>query len=342
MKMKPIFNNDSFINKGNCFPKVRLRRLRKNSAIRDLLQETRISSNDLIFPLFVEEGIKNSKNILSMQDIQRIPLSKVVDVVSDILNLGIKGIVIFGIPIKKDNNATSAYSEKGIVQKSIKTIKKNFGDKIVIISDVCMCQYTSSGHCGIVKGNIVDNDSSINILAKIAESHAACGADIVAPSAMMDGQVFAIRERLDDAGFYDTSIMGYSAKMASPMYSPFRDLADSSPLFGDRKTYQMPFTNSLEALREIELDINEGADMIMVKPALPYLDLICKAREMFKLPLCAYSVSGEYALIKAAAEKGWINESQVMLEFLSSIKRAGADIIITYYAREMAKLLIEK
>jgi porphobilinogen synthase len=341
MRMKPISNN-SFINNGSYFPKVRLRRLRKNKAIRDLLQETRISSNDLIYPLFVEDGLKNPKNIPSMPDIQRIPLSKIVDVVSDILNLGIKGIVIFGIPSKKDNNATSAYSEKGIVQKSIKTIKKNFGDNIVIISDVCMCQYTSTGHCGIVKGNTVDNDSSINILAKIAESHAASGSDIVAPSAMMDGQVFAIRERLDEAGFNDTSIMGYSAKMASPMYSPFRDLADSSPLFGDRKTYQMPFTNSLEALREIELDVNEGADMIMVKPALPYLDLICKAREIFKLPLCAYSVSGEYALIKAAAEKGWVNESQVMLEFLSSIKRAGADIIITYHAREMAKLLLEK
>jgi porphobilinogen synthase len=340
--MKPTYNNNSFINNRAYFPKVRLRRLRKSQAIRDLLQEIRISSNDLIYPLFVEEGLKDSKNIPSMSDIQRIPLSKIVDVVSDTLKLGIKGILIFGIPSKKDNNATVAYSEKGIVQKSIKTIKKNFGDKIVIISDVCMCQYTSTGHCGIVKGNTVDNDSSINILAKIAESHAAAGADIVAPSAMMDGQVLAIRERLDEAGFYDTSIMGYSAKMASPMYSPFRDLADSTPLFGDRKSYQMPFTNSLEALREIELDINEGADMIMVKPALPYLDLICKARELFKLPLFAYSVSGEYALIKAAAERGWVNEKEVMLEFLSSIKRAGADIIITYYAREMAKLLLEE
>lgn len=339
--MKQISDN-FFVNNRSYFPQVRLRRLRKNKAIRDLLQETRISLNDLIYPLFVEEGLKNPKNIPSMPDIQRIPLSKIVDVVSDILDLGIKGIVIFGIPIKKDNNATSAYSEKGIVQKSIKTIKKNFGNKIVIISDVCMCQYTSTGHCGIVKDNTVDNDSSINILAKIAESHAAAGSDIVAPSAMMDGQVLAIRERLDETGFNDTSIMGYSAKMASPLYSPFRDLADSSPLFGDRKTYQMPITNLLEALREIELDINEGADIIMVKPALPYLDLICKARENFKLPLCAYSVSGEYALIKAAAEKGWVNEAQVMLEFLSSIKRAGADIIITYHAREMAKLLLEE
>lgn len=340
--MKPTYNNNSLINNRAYFPKVRLRRLRKSQAIRDLMQEIRISSNDLIYPLFVEEGLKDSKNIPSMSDIQRIPLSKIVDVVSDTLKLGIKGILIFGIPRKKDNNATVAYSEKGIVQKSIKTIKKNFGDKIVIISDVCMCQYTSTGHCGIVKGNTVDNDSSINILAKIAESHAAAGADIVAPSAMMDGQVLAIRERLDEAGFYDTSIMGYSAKMASPMYSPFRDLAGSTPLFGDRKSYQMTFTNSLEAIREIELDISEGADMIMVKPALPYLDLICKARELFKLPLFAYSVSGEYALIKAAAERGWVNEKEVMLELLSSIKRAGADIIITYYAREMAKLLLEE
>ncbi len=335
-------SDDYSMNYKPYFPKIRLRRLRKNRAIRDILQETRISTNDLIYPLFVEEGLKNPRNITSMPDIQRIPLSKIEDIVSEILKLGIKGIIMFGIPLKKDSNATSAFDDKGIVQRSIKSIKKNFDDKIVIISDVCMCQYTSTGHCGIVKSNKVDNDSSIEIMAKIAESHAAAGSDIVAPSAMMDGQVFAIREKLDEAGFKDTSIMAYSAKMASPMYSPFRDLADSSPLFGDRRTYQMPFTNSSEAMREIELDINEGADMIMIKPALPYLDLICKTKENFKLPICAYNVSGEYALIKAAAEKGWINEKEVMLEFLSSIKRAGADIIITYHAKEMAKQLLEK
>jgi porphobilinogen synthase len=277
-----------------------------------------------------------------MPDLERTPPSKIVDVVSEILDLGIKGIIVFGIPEKKDNIAQSAYNEKGVVQKAIKTIKKNFGDKIVVISDVCICQYTASGHCGIVKENRVDNDSSIKILSKIAESHAKCGADIVAPSAMMDGQVIAIREQLDEAGLRDTSIMAYSAKMASPLYTPFRDLADSTPTFGDRKTYQMPFTNTLESLRELELDIKEGADMIMIKPALPYLDLICKAREIFKLPLCAYSVSGEYALIKAAAEKGWINETDVMIEFLSSIKRAGSDLIITYFAKKMAKVLLEK
>jgi porphobilinogen synthase len=296
----------------------------------------------LIFPLFVEEGLKNARNIASMPDLERTPPSKIVDVVSEILDLGIKGIIVFGIPEKKDNIAQSAYNEKGVVQKAIKTIKKNFGDKIVVISDVCMCQYTTSGHCGIVKENRVDNDSSIKILSKIAESHAKCGADIVAPSAMMDGQVIAIREQLDEAGLHDTSIMAYSAKMASPLYTPFRDLADSTPTFGDRKTYQMPFTNTLESLRELELDIKEGADMIMIKPALPYLDLICKAREVFKLPLCAYSVSGEYALIKAGAEKGWINETDVMIEFLSSIKRAGSDLIITYFAKKMAKVLLEK
>jgi porphobilinogen synthase len=296
----------------------------------------------LIFPLFVEEGLKNARSIASMPDLERTPPSKIVDVVSEILDLGIKGIIVFGIPEKKDNIAQSAYNEKGVVQKAIKTIKKNFGDKIVVISDVCICQYTASGHCGIVKENRVDNDSSIKILSKIAESHAKCGADIVAPSAMMDGQVIAIREQLDEAGLRDTSIMAYSAKMASPLYTPFRDLADSTPTFGDRKTYQMPFTNTLESLRELELDIKEGADMIMIKPALPYLDLICKAREIFKLPLCAYSVSGEYALIKAAAEKGWINETDVMIEFLSSIKRAGSDLIITYFAKKMAKVLLEK
>jgi porphobilinogen synthase len=238
--------------------------------------------------------------------------------------------------------AYSAYNEKGVVQRAIETIKKNFGDRVVVITDVCMCQYTTSGHCGIVKENRVDNDSTIEILSKIAESHAKSGADIVAPSAMMDGQVMAIREQLNEAGLSDTSIMAYSAKMASPLYTPFRDLADSTPAFGDRKTYQMPLTNSLESLREIELDIKEGADMIMIKPALPYLDLICKAREIFKLPLCAYSVSGEYALIKAGAEKGWINETDVMIEFLSSIKRAGSDLIITYFAKKMAKVLLEK
>jgi porphobilinogen synthase len=296
----------------------------------------------LIFPLFVEEGLKNARSIASMPDLERTPPSKIVDVVSEILDLGIKGIIVFGIPEKKDNIAQSAYNEKGVVQKAIKTIKKSFGDKIVVISDVCICQYTASGHCGIVKENRVDNDSSIKILSKIAESHAKCGADIVAPSAMMDGQVIAIREQLDEAGLRDTSIMAYSAKMASPLYTPFRDLADSTPTFGDRKTYQMPFTNTLESLRELELDIKEGADMIMIKPALPYLDLICKAREIFKLPLCAYSVSGEYALIKAAAEKGWINETDVMIEFLSSIKRAGSDLIITYFAKKMAKVLLEK
>jgi porphobilinogen synthase len=336
MKMKQISNNNYLAN-GSYFPNVRLRRLRKSKALRDLLQETRISSDDLIFPLFVEEGLKNSKNIASMPDIERIPPSKIVDVVSEILDLGIKGVIVFGIPGKKDNVAYSAYNEKGVVQRAIETIKKNFGDRVVVITDVCMCQYTTSGHCGIVKENRVDNDSTIEILSKIAESHAKSGADIVAPSAMMDGQVMAIREQLND-----TSIMAYSAKMASPLYTPFRDLADSTPTFGDRKTYQMPLTNSLESLREIELDIKEGADMIMIKPALPYLDLICKAREIFKLPLCAYSVSGEYALIKAGAEKGWINETDVMIEFLSSIKRAGSDLIITYFAKKMAKVLLEK
>lgn len=338
--MKQTSNNS--IANGSYFPNIRLRRLRKSKALRDLLQETRVSSDDLIFPLFIEEGLKNSKSVASMPDIQRIPPSKIVDVISEILDLGIKGVIVFGIPAKKDNAAHSAYNEKGVVQKAIKTIKKNFGDGIVVISDVCICQYTTSGHCGIVKADMVDNDSTVEILSKIAESHAKSGADIVAPSAMMDGQVIAIREQLNDAGLNDTSIMAYSAKMASPLYTPFRDLADSTPTFGDRKTYQMPGTNSLESLREIELDIKEGADMIMIKPALPYLDLICKTREIFNLPLCAYSVSGEYALIKAAAEKGWINERDVMIEFLSSIKRAGSDLIITYFAKKMAKVLLEK
>lgn len=331
-----IFNNPLV-----AYPKVRLRRLRKNQAIRDLMQETHLSKKDLICPIFVQEGISKPVKIKSMDDIQRFPLKNINMEIESIVNLGIKAIILFGIPSNKDSTASSAYDDDGIVQKTIRQIRNNFGEKLAIITDVCMCQYTSTGHCGIVKNKNVDNDASINILGKIATSHAQAGADMVAPSAMMDGQVHAIRENLDENGFINTAIIGYSAKLASPLYGPFRDAANSYPEFGDRKSYQMPFTNRKEALREIETDINEGADIVMVKPAIPYLDLIYQIRERTNIPICAYSVSGEYAMIKAASLEGWLDEDSVMNELLISIKRAGADMIITYHAKKMAKLLDE-
>jgi porphobilinogen synthase len=345
--MKTSTHNSGSGGSSNCgsrittFPTVRLRRLRKNSAIRELLQETRISVMDLICPIFIEEGIAKPQSIISMPDIQRLPLSSVVKEVGEILKSGIRGVILFGIPSIKDKKASSAYDDKGIVQQSIELIRKHFSDKIVIITDVCLCQYTSHGHCGILLKKKVDNDCSIRALAKVAVSHARAGADIVAPSAMMDGQVSAIRTSLDKTGFKDVAIMGYSAKQASPMYAPFRDAAHSNPIFGDRRTYQMPFTNPREAIREIEADINEGVDIVMIKPAIPYLDLIYQAKTNTSLPICAYSVSGEYALVKAAAQEGWIDENSVLTELLTSIKRAGADMIITYHAMKMAQILNE-
>jgi porphobilinogen synthase len=327
------------IYQSSAFPIVRLRRLRKSPAIRDLLQETHLSVTDLISPIFVQEGITTPQSIMSMPDIQRIPLASLVDIVDKIVKSGIKALILFGIPRLKDKNARSAYNDDGIVQQSVEIIRKHFSDKIVIITDVCLCQYTTEGHCGILLRKKIDNDESIKILAKVAVSHAHAGADIVAPSAMMDGQVAAIRTSLDETGFKDVAIMGYSAKHASPMYAPFRDAAHSSPLFGDRKAYQMPFTNPREALREIQADISEGVDIVMIKPALPYLDLIYQARKYTNLPICAYSVSGEYALIKAASDEGWIDEAAVVTELLTSVKRAGADMIITYHALKMAEIL---
>jgi porphobilinogen synthase len=321
------------------FPVTRLRRLRRTPAIRDLLQETHLSTTDLICPVFVQEGITSLQSVISMPDIQRIPLSSLVSVVEKILKSGIKALILFGIPHLKDKKARAAYKDDGIVQQSIETIRRHFSDRIVIITDVCLCQYTTEGHCGIMLKKTIVNDESIKILARVALSHARAGADIVAPSAMMDGQVAAIRSSLDNAGFSDVAIMSYSAKHASPMYAPFRDAAHSNPLYGDRNAYQMPFTNPREALREIQADINEGVDIVMIKPALPYLDLIYQARKHTNLPICAYSVSGEYALVKAAAGEGWIDEGAVVTELLTSIKRAGADMIITYHAMKMADML---
>ncbi|MGI0048747.1 MAG: porphobilinogen synthase, partial [Nitrososphaera sp.] len=318
---------------------VRLRRLRTTPAVRDLLQETRLSAKDLIAPVFVQEGLKKPEEIGSMPDIQRLPLSRLAGEVDRIMDLGINAVILFGLPSRKDPGATTAFDDKGIVQKSIELVRKQFGSKVAIVTDVCLCQYTTHGHCGLVVNKKIDNDRSIDALAKVAVSHAKAGADIVAPSAMMDGQVQSIRKGLDAAGFTDTAIMGYSAKQASPLYAPFRDAAHSAPEFGDRRTYQMPFSNAKEAMREIETDIAEGVDIVMIKPAIPYLDLIYKARQATNLPICAYSVSGEYALVKAAAMNGWVDENAVMTEFLTSIKRAGADMIITYQAKKMAELL---
>ena len=264
------------------------------------------------------------------------PLSDVVNEVDAIAELDIPAVMLFGIPQNKDDEGTSAFVDHGIVQKAITEIRKNFGNKIVIMSDVCLCQYTLSGHCGLVKGENIDNDSSIATLSKIAVSQAKAGVDVVSPSAMMDGQVHAIRSSLDDAGFSDVAIMSHSAKHRSNFYSPFRDAAECAPQFSDRRTYQVPFTNPREAMREVEADINEGVDIVMIKPALTYLDLIAETKRRFNIPVSAYSVSGEYALVKGAAMQGWINEDAMIQEILYSIKRAGADMIVTYFAKSVA------
>ena len=321
------------------FPIRRLRRLRRTEKIRDLVQEVSLSPSDLICPVFVEEGIQTKKQIQSMPAIERMPLSDIVNEVDAIAELGIPAVMLFGIPQNKDDEGTSAYVDHGIVQKAISEIRKNFGDKIVVMADVCLCQYTSSGHCGLVKDEIIDNDSSIATLSKIAVSQAKAGVDVVSPSAMMDGQVAAIRSSLDAAGFSDVSIMSHSAKHRSNFYSPFRDAAECAPQFSDRRTYQVPFTNPREAMREVETDINEGVDIVMIKPALTYLDLIAETKRRFNVPVSAYSVSGEYALVKGAAMQGWINEGDMTKEILYSIKRAGADMIVTYFAKSIASNL---
>ena len=321
------------------FPIRRLRRLRRTEKIRDLVQEVSLSPSDLICPVFVEEGIQTKKQIQSMPAIERMPLSDIVNEVDAIAELGIPAVMLFGIPQNKDDEGTSAYVDHGIVQKAISEIRKNFGDKIAIMADVCLCQYTSSGHCGLVKGELIDNDSSIATLSKIAVSQAKAGVDVVSPSAMMDGQVAAIRSSLDAAGFSDVSIMSHSAKHRSNFYSPFRDAAECAPQFSDRRTYQVPFTNPREAMREVETDINEGVDIVMIKPALTYLDLIAETKRRFNVPVSAYSVSGEYALVKGAAMQGWINEDDMTKEILYSIKRAGADMIVTYFAKSIASNL---
>jgi len=323
------------------FPSRRLRRLRRSERIRELVQETRLSSLDLICPVFVEENINEPIKVESMSEMERLPIKNIVNEVQKISDLKIPAIMLFGIPSSKDDAGSTAFDDNGIVQKAIIEIRKNFGDKIAIMADVCLCQYTSSGHCGLIQGDKIDNDSSIQTLTKIAISQAKAGVDIVSPSAMMDGQVAAIRHGLDDAGFTDVGIMSHAAKHRSAFYSPFRDIAECAPKFGDRRTYQVPYTNAREAMREVEMDINEGVDIAMIKPALAYLDLIAEAKRRFNIPISAYSVSGEYALVKGAAKQGWINENEIIPEILYSIKRAGADMIVTYFAKTAAKIFQE-
>lgn len=324
------------------FPNLRLRRLRKTGKIRELLEEVRLSPKDLICPIFVQEDLKSRIQGSSMPGMERLPLADVITEVNSIAELKIPAVMVFGIPSHKDDAGTSAFAQNGIVQKTISEIRKNLGNDIAIMSDVCLCQYTSSGHCGLVKGDKIDNDSSLETLAKVAVSQAQSGVDVVSPSAMMDGQVKAIRQGLDDAGFSDVAIMSHSAKHRSSLYSPFKDMAHSAPQFGDRKSYQLPYTNPKEAMREVETDIQEGVDIVMIKPALAYLDLISMTKEKFNVPIAAYSVSGEYALVKAAAMAGYIDEKEVTLEILTAIKRAGADMIVTYFSKGAAKALNER
>jgi len=321
------------------FPIVRMRRLRKTPALRSLNFKVRVHPSDLIYPMFVDETAKSPVPIDSMPGCFRLPLTQLVEEVKKTLDLGIKAVLLFGVPSYKDDVGSSAFADDGVVQRAVKILKKEFGDDLVVMTDVCMCQYTTHGHCGIVNDGRVDNDSTLEVLKKIAVSHARAGADFVAPSSMMDGQVKAIREALDDAGLKDVGIMAYSAKFASCFYGPFREAADSKPKFGDRKSYQMDYGRQSEALREIELDVMEGADIIMVKPALAYLDIICLAKSRFNVPIAAYNVSGEYSMVKAAAQLGWIDERAAVIEILTAIKRAGADLIISYHAREVASWL---
>jgi len=320
------------------FPIHRPRRLRKNETIRKMVRETSLSPDDFICPLFVTFGKGVRKEISSMPGCFQESVDKVVKSAREVHSLGIPSVLLFGIPEHKDEIGSSAYDEHGVVQKAIKAIKDAVPE-LFVITDVCMCEYTSHGHCGIVKNGDVQNDPTIELLSKEAVTHAKAGADMVAPSDMMDGRVRAIRLALDREGFKETPIMSYAAKYASAFYGPFREAAESTPQFGDRRSYQMDPANRREALREIALDIEEGADIIMVKPALAYLDIVSDVRDAFDVPVAAYNVSGEYSLVKAAGKLGWIDEKRIMMEILTSIKRAGADLILTYFAKDAAKIL---
>ncbi len=318
----------------------RFRRLRTSEEIRRLVRETHVNIRSLIYPVFVAENISEKKPVESMPEVYQYPLSELDEIISRCAESRIGGVLLFGIPAHKDESASSAYDDNGITQHAIRFIKKNYPE-LPVIADVCLCEYTSHGHCGVVKGDRILNDETLPLLCRMAVSMAEAGADIIAPSDMMDGRVGAIRSALDEKGFIETPVMSYSAKYASGYYSPFRDAAESAPAFGDRRTYQMDFANVREAVREVEDDIAEGADIVMVKPALAYLDVVRAVRESCNLPLAAYNVSGEYSMVKAAAKLGYIDEKRIVLENLTAIKRAGADIIITYHALDAARWLME-
>ncbi len=320
------------------FPDYRPRRMRASEALRPMIRETELSPDDFIYPLFAVGGRKVAEPISSLPGQYHYSVDNIAAEARKAWQLGIPAVILFGVPDRKDPLGTRAYAKDGIVQQAVRAIKDRVPE-MVVITDVCLCAYTDHGHCGVVEGEVIDNDASLDLLARTALSHARAGADMVAPSDMMDGRVGEIRDSLDEKGFSHVPIMAYSAKYCSAYYGPFREAADSAPRFGDRRTYQMDPANALEAVREATLDVEEGADIIMVKPALAYLDVICRVRQEIDLPVAAYNVSGEYAMIKAAAEMGWLDEQKVMMETLTAIKRAGADMILTYFAPAAARIL---
>jgi porphobilinogen synthase len=320
------------------FPEYRPRRLRRTAALRRLVRETRLDPSQLVLPLFVRSGDRVRQPVESMTGVAQTSVDEMLRDARSARDAGVGGVLLFGIPDRKDATGSEAWNEKGPVQQAVRALKRDVPE-LVVITDVCLCEYTDHGHCGILRGDTVDNDATLEVLAKEAVSHAAAGADIVAPSDMMDGRVAAIRSALDERGLVDTAILSYAAKFAGPFYGPFREAAESTPSFGDRQSYQMDSANADEALREVLLDIDEGADMVMVKPAGPFLDVIQRVKAETGYPLAAYQVSGELAMIQAAAERGWIDRDRVMMESLLGIRRAGADVIITYFAREAAALL---
>ena len=322
------------------FPTVRMRRTRQNEKLRGLVRETRLNVDQLIYPLFIAEGIKEPHEVSAMPGVMQWPLEQLGREMERVASLGIPAVLLFGLPEQKDEVGSQAYNEQGIIQQAIRRIKA-VTPEMLVITDVCLCEYTSHGHCGVIENGSVQNDESLALLAQMALTHAEAGADIVAPSDMMDGRVGAIRQTLDEHGLSGTPIMAYSAKYASGFYGPFREAAGSAPQFGDRRAYQMDPANGREALREVDLDIAEGADIVMVKPAMAYMDVIRRVRDRCDLPIAAYNVSGEYAMIKAAAQNGWIDERRIVMEVLTGIRRAGADMIITYFAPDVARWLGE-
>jgi porphobilinogen synthase len=323
------------------FPIYRPRRLRRNERLRELVRETSMSPRNFIYPLFLGPGKNKVRPVSSMPGVAQLSVDRAVTECEEVKSLGIPAVILFGIPEHKDSAGSEAYADSGVVQQAIRAIKEKVPG-LLVITDVCLCEYTDHGHCGVIKNGDVDNDSTLELLAKEALSHARAGADIVAPSDMMDGRVGAIRKTLDQNGFNQIAIMAYAAKYASGFYGPFREAAESTPQFGDRRSYQMDSANADEALREVELDIREGADIVMVKPAMAYLDIIYRVKTKFGYPLAAYNVSGEYSMIKAAGQNGWIDEPRIVMEVLLAIKRAGADMILTYFAKEAARALAGK